>query len=331
MFVSVGATYLFFPLKDSPAICRCARHFLFGAVRRASCGRRSKNSDGRDTPLAACRHIEAGTNAAEGGPCRLCVFQMQSIARRTCSAVCLVPFTMMVLPPIPRPALTQHCPWSPLLWSPWASPFSQRLVTQFCPRGAGLWPPKMWGKGEVGTSGCECARHVAIRQKTSCQHPETPVKATQGPRGCKEHSWRCFPQTFLSYQGGGGLCKLEFLQFKVCTTFLYSVCSVFLVGIGRRCKRPLFLMNNWEPYIICSLIFKKWHRFCRARICRFIFSPARNTPPPPGMGDVVDSRPGFGALIAFIIENRMWPSGRLCIASPGPGGVWGLPSGPVRS
>ena len=33
--------------------------------------------------------------------------------------------------------------------------------------------------------------------------------------------------------------------------------------------------------IICSLVFKKWHRFCRARICRFIFPPARNPPPPP--------------------------------------------------
>ena len=33
-------------------------------------------------------------------------------------------------------------------------------------------------------------------------------------------------------------------------------------------------------YIICSPIFKKWHRFCRPRICRFIFPPARNTPPP---------------------------------------------------
>ena len=45
-------------------------------------------------------------------------------------------------------------------------------------------------------------------------------------------------------------------------------------------QRPLFLMSNHlEPYIICSLIFKKWHGFCRARICRFIFPPAQNIPP----------------------------------------------------
>ena len=50
----------------------------------------------------------------------------------------------------------------------------------------------------------------------------------------------------------------------------------------RHCKRPLFLMSNyWDPYIICSLFFKKWHTFCSASICRFIFSPARNTPPSP--------------------------------------------------
>ena len=85
------------------------------------------------------------------------------------------------------------------------------------------------------------------------------------------------------YRGGGGLYKLEFLQFKFCTKILYAVCSVFLrICAGNNSKRPLFLMsNNWEPFIICSLIFKKWHRFCRARICRFIFSPIRNPPPPP--------------------------------------------------
>ena len=39
------------------------------------------------------------------------------------------------------------------------------------------------------------------------------------------------------------------------------------------------MSNFWELYIICSLTFKKWHRFCCAGICRFIFSPARNIPP----------------------------------------------------
>ena len=49
---------------------------------------------------------------------------------------------------------------------------------------------------------------------------------------------------------------------------------------GNNSKRALFLLSDdWESYIICSLIFKKWHRFCCARICRFIFSPARNIPP----------------------------------------------------
>ena len=46
-------------------------------------------------------------------------------------------------------------------------------------------------------------------------------------------------------------------------------------------ERNLFVSNYWEPYIICSLIFEKWHRFCRARICRVIFFPARNPPPYP--------------------------------------------------
>ena len=82
---------------------------------------------------------------------------------------------------------------------------------------------------------------------------------------------------------GEGLCKLEFLHFKFCTKILYATCSVFSrICAGNNSKRPLFLMSNyWEPHIICSLIFKKWHRFCRARICGFIFSPARNPPPPP--------------------------------------------------
>ena len=83
-----------------------------------------------------------------------------------------------------------------------------------------------------------------------------------------------------TYRGRGELHKLEFLQFKFCTKILYTICSVLLkICAGNSSKRPLFLMSNyWEPYIICSLIYKKWHRFCRARICRFIFSPARNTP-----------------------------------------------------
>jgi hypothetical protein len=65
---------------------------------------------------------------------------------------------------------------------------------------------------------------------------------------------------------------------------LYAICSVFLrICAGNNSKRPLFLMSNcWEPYIICSLIFKKWHRFCSARICTFIFPPAQNPQPPPG-------------------------------------------------
>ena len=60
-------------------------------------------------------------------------------------------------------------------------------------------------------------------------------------------------------------------------------CSVFFrICAGNNSKRPLFLMSNcWDPYIICSLFFKKWHRFCHARICRFISSPAWNAPPPP--------------------------------------------------
>ena len=65
------------------------------------------------------------------------------------------------------------------------------------------------------------------------------------------------------------------------TKTLYAICSLFLrICAGNNGMRPLFFMSNyWEPHIICSLIFKKWHRFCRARIYRFIFSPARNTPP----------------------------------------------------
>ena len=105
-------------------------------------------------------------------------------------------------------------------------------------------------------------------------------------------SHQCIPSTCTMYPpcihnvsgtGEGGLYKLEFSHFKFCTKILCAICSVFLrICAGNKSRRPLFLMSNyWEPYIICSLIFKKWHRLCRARICRFIFSPARNIPPPP--------------------------------------------------
>ena len=88
--------------------------------------------------------------------------------------------------------------------------------------------------------------------------------------------------------GGGGVynsaflwgyAKLEFLHFKFCTKILHAICSVFLrICAGDNSKRPLFLMGNyWEPHTICSLIFQKWHRFCRARICRF---PRTEYPPP---------------------------------------------------
>ena len=68
--------------------------------------------------------------------------------------------------------------------------------------------------------------------------------------------------------GGGGLYKLEFMHFKFCTKFLCAICSGFLrICAGNNSKRPLFLTSNyWEPYIICSLIFKKWHGFCCAKI-----------------------------------------------------------------
>ena len=48
---------------------------------------------------------------------------------------------------------------------------------------------------------------------------------------------------------------------------------------GKNSNRPLFLMSNiCQPCVICSLIFKNWHGFCPARICRFVFSETRNTP-----------------------------------------------------
>ena len=113
---------------------------------------------------------------------------------------------------------------------------------------------------------------------------------------------------FVPYRGRGGVYKLEFLQFKLCTKILYAICSVFFrICAGNPSKRPLFLMSNyWEPYTICSLISKKWHRFCRARItsiCRFIFSPARNTssPPPPGYERWRVMATGRQAMMAVLV------------------------------
>ena len=83
------------------------------------------------------------------------------------------------------------------------------------------------------------------------------------------------------YRGAGGIIQARIAAVQI----LYKNFVRNWLGVFKdlcRCERPLFLINKyWEPYIICSLIFKKWHRFCRARICRFIFSPARNIPPPP--------------------------------------------------
>ena len=89
--------------------------------------------------------------------------------------------------------------------------------------------------------------------------------------------------------GGGELYKLDFLHFKFCTKILYTICSVFLrICAGSNSKRPLFLMSTyWEPDIIFSLIFQRWHRFCRARICRVIFSPTRSIPPSPPPGSLL--------------------------------------------
>ena len=105
----------------------------------------------------------------------------------------------------------------------------------------------------------------------------------------------------LTGGGGGGLYKLEFLHFKFCTKILYAIGSVFLrICAGNNSKRPLFLMSNyWEPYIICSLIFKKGHRFCRARICRFIFSPTQNPPPPRYRCPFLQPVPSLGMPISL--------------------------------
>ena len=108
-----------------------------------------------------------------------------------------------------------------------------------------------------------------------------------GSRQCRKTSTLCGCCGLGAYRGG--VYKLEIMQFKFCTKILcFSVFKDLCRYTFRHCKRPMFLTSNyWEPYMICSLIFKKWHRFCRARICRFISPPppARNIPPPPsGLG-----------------------------------------------
>ena len=82
----------------------------------------------------------------------------------------------------------------------------------------------------------------------------------------------------LQVPGGGGVMQAGMSAFQI----LYAICSVLLrICAGDNSKRPLCLMGNyWAPYMICSLIFQKWRRFCRARICRVIFSPARIIPHP---------------------------------------------------
>ena len=96
-----------------------------------------------------------------------------------------------------------------------------------------------------------------------------------------KNTWnrRALPDT----GGGREIMQARISAFQILhKNFVCNVFGVFLrICAGNNSKRPLFLMSNyWEPYAICSLIFKKWHRFCRARICRFIFSPTRNMPPP---------------------------------------------------
>ena len=137
-----------------------------------------------------------------------------------------------------------------------------------------------------------CVRAVAAVVSTQCLYCDLRcwprMIASSDDR--RNWGWVLMPRTgdgdynrnsFL----GGGVYKLKFLHFKSCTKILHAICSVFLrICAGNNSKRPLFLMSNyWEPHIICSLIFEKWHRFCRARICRFIVSPTRNTVPEMGM------------------------------------------------
>ena len=127
-------------------------------------------------------------------------------------------------------------------------------------------------------------RLIGYRRDVVPRHPIPMVHPIQH-MWLPHHAHQCAHADTSVLHIPGGLHELEFLQWTFCTKSLYAICSVFFLGFVqvyvRHCKRPLFLMSNcWEPYIICSLIFKKWHRFCRARICRFIFSPAPNPPPP---------------------------------------------------
>ena len=49
---------------------------------------------------------------------------------------------------------------------------------------------------------------------------------------------------------------------------------------GSNSNRPLVLVSNiCQPCVICSLVVKKWHGFCHARICRFSDSPRHGIPP----------------------------------------------------
>ena len=147
----------------------------------------------------------------------------------------------------------------------------------------------MKGAAEQNETEEECSGAIALEtcepveiRRTLLQIVEPPLPfSTQSPLNPSTSPNPTPPIPPPNIQGGG-LYKLEFLHFKFCTKILYAICSVFLrICAGNNSKRPLFLMSNyWEPYIICSLTFKKWHRFCRARIYRFIFSPTRNIPPP---------------------------------------------------
>ena len=55
-----------------------------------------------------------------------------------------------------------------------------------------------------------------------------------------------------------------------------------LSPLGSNSKRPTFLMSNyWEPYIICSFLFKKWHIFVASQFVDSYFPPHGIPPPPP--------------------------------------------------
>ena len=141
---------------------------------------------------------------------------------------------------------------------------------------------------------------------SSRQHPEIGWPGGDGVFFGDERGTAEFIQVDKEHAatggGGGDETSLEFLHFKFCTKILCALYSVFLrICAGNNSKRPLFLMSNyWDPYIICSLIFKKWHRFCRARICRFIFSPTRNTPPPPPGGMATNTPPSTA------LQHKQW-------------------------